>query len=145
MIGQLFSALSLIGISLMAGSVLYTSLVEIPVRQKTSAAEQLRNWHLVFPVASGLLKPFGIALTPLVLLAGIMTSQWLWYVALVLLIALVPITAKFIAPTNARLLAMQENTPADEITQTIQAWDRLHHLRTIMTLGAFFFAVLAVY
>ena len=64
----------LAGFGLMVGAAIYSSVVEVPVRQILNPRGQLMNWQSVFPVASGFLKPFGTGLFPLAIVIGFLSG-----------------------------------------------------------------------
>ena len=143
MVTSLVQFLALVSLGLIAGATFYSSLVEIPVRQKTKPGDQVHNWHLVFPAASGLLKTFGILTLPLVVAAGYSSGNWLWYVSAVLMFALIPFTAVLIAATNDKLLAITVDKADDTSASLVRTWDKLHHVRTVLAGSAFVVAAYA--
>lgn len=140
---QILQLSILAGLGMMAGAVLYTSFVEIPIRQKLTPAGQLQNWQLVFPVASGFLKPFGIGLFPLFVAVGFATGNWLWVASALLLISVQPFTALFITKTNTMLVETTHQDVSDKTTKLIRNWDRLHHVRTALIAASFTCALIA--
>ncbi|MEP0565138.1 MAG: DUF1772 domain-containing protein [Paracoccaceae bacterium] len=140
---QIVELALLAGLGMMAGAVIYTSFVEIPVRQKLDAERQLQNWQLVFPVASGFLKPFGIGLFPLLVIVGFVSGNWLWGVSALLLIAIQPFTAMFISKTNDILIGEKPKDASAAIPPLIRKWDRLHHVRTALISSSLFCALTA--
>lgn len=45
---RILELIVLAGLGIMAGAMIYTSFVEIMVRQKLDGPDQLQNWQLVF-------------------------------------------------------------------------------------------------
>ncbi|ABD56657.1 DUF1772 domain-containing protein [Jannaschia sp. CCS1] len=133
----------LAALGLMVGAMIYTSFVEIPVRQKLDGPAQLLNWQLVFRVASGFLKPFGIGLFPLFLVVWFLSGNWLWGLSAALLIAIQPFTALFIAKTNAALIEINPKEATEATKTLIRGWDRLHHMRTVLITSSFTIALIA--
>ena len=140
---QILELAVLAGLAMMAGAVIYSSFVEIPVRQKLDVQGQLQNWQLVFPVASGFLKPFGIGLFPLFIIVGFVSGNWLWFLAALLLIAVQPFTATFISKTNDALLATDLANTSEATSALIRKWDRLHNVRTVLITSSFTCALIA--
>ena len=123
---------------------MYSSVVEIPVRAATSAPEQVDNWHRVFPIASGFLKTFGLLSLPLIILAGVLHSNWLWYLSAFFMVLLIPFTAKFIAVSNTALMAIKPENGDAASTLIIEQWARLHHIRTVLSVLGFLAGTAAV-
>lgn len=144
MLTQVLELIAVLGVGTLSGAMVYESTIEIGVRKKTKPKEKLANWHLCFPAASGLFKPFGIALLPITLAAGYIADQYIWFMIAAILFSLLPFTQIAIAPTNAKLLAMTTDSPEGEIEQAINCWDNRHHIRTGMTVTAFILSVLTV-
>ena len=140
---QLLELVILAGLGMMAGAVIYTSYVELPVRQKLDAQGQLQNWQLVFPAASGFLKPFGIGLFPFFVIVGYVSGSWLWVLSTLLQIAVQPFTAMFISKTNNTLVAVGLVDATAATTNLIRKWDRLHRVRTALTSLSFTCALIA--
>ena len=144
MIEAFLKSASILGLGLLSGATFYSSVVEIPVRQQmTDASQQLLNWQFVFPKASGLLKPFGIALAPIILLTGYWSGQWIWYLAVGGLMLIVPFTSIWISKTNDELMGMTTLSPSEDIVVGIQSWDSRHNVRTVLCLSAFVSGVVA--
>ena len=140
---QILELVVLAGLGIMAGAVIYSSFVEIPVRKKLAGPNQLHNWQLVFPVASGFLKPFGIGIFPVFVIVGFVSGNWFWFLSALLLIAVQPYTAPFITKTNNLLKATDVSDATDATQGLIQKWDRLHHVRTALILSSYFCALIA--
>ena len=132
--------ISIVLVGLVAGATFYSSVVEIPVRQKTAEEDQLKNWILVFAKASSILKTMGIITMLSILITGYLTENWYWYVGAVPLFLLMPFTAIFIAKVNDEIMAL---TSSVGVSKLIKKWDRLHHIRTILSLIAFGICCLA--
>lgn len=132
--------ISIVLVGLVAGATFYSSVVEIPVRQKTAEEDQLKNWILVFSKASSIFKTMGIITMFSILLTGYLTENWFWYVAAVPLFLLMPFTAIFIAKVNTEIMALKSSVGVHHL---IKKWDRLHHIRTILSLIAFSICCLA--
>ncbi|MCK8521808.1 DUF1772 domain-containing protein [Aquimarina sp. D1M17] len=130
----------LIGTGLVAGSTFYISLVEIKVRTQTNEEEHLKNWQMVFPKASRILKTFGIITVIFILLAWYFTQDILWIISAIPLFLLVPFTAIFISKTNAELANLKD---VRGTIPKIHKWDKLHHVRTVLTILSFVIAVIA--
>ena len=140
MLNNIFQIIVLIATGLIAGSTFYISLVEIYVRSLTSEKEQLKNWKMVFPKASGILKTFGVITGVFILLTGYFTNNLLWYISAIPLFILVPFTAIYIHKMNNELAVLEDY---HDVIPKIQKWDKLHHIRTVLAISAFIICVIA--
>ncbi len=141
MIANISEILVTLTVGLMAGATSYSSLVEIPIRATTDEASQLKNWRLVFPKASGLLRTIGMITVPLLVLTWYLTGNIYWIYAAIPLFLLIPFTAIAIAKTNTKLLNLKN---ADGAMNLISSWGKLHHIRTIMAICSFIGCLLAI-
>jgi len=133
--------ISILSVGIVAGSTFYSSMVEIPVRAKTNEDEQLKNWRLVFPKASGLLKTFGNITMISILATWYFTGNITWLFGAIPLFILIPFTAIFIAKTNAKIASL---TNSVGVSILIKNWGKLHHVRTALAILSFIICVFAV-
>jgi uncharacterized membrane protein len=87
---------------------------------------------------------------PLALVATVSAvgSWWfddsiLWLAGALLIFAVVPFTLLVILPTNKRLLTADINRTSPEIHRLLVRWGRLHAVRTIASLSATIFFLIA--
>jgi len=138
---QVLEISSIVSVGIVTGSTFYSSMVEIPIRTKTSEEEQLKNWRLVFPKASKLLKLFGNITMILILATWYLTGNAGWLIGAIPLFILIPFTAIFIAKTNDKIISLSDSTG---VSSTIRGWDKLHHIRTILTIISFIICVVSL-
>ncbi len=131
---QVLEIVSLVSVGIVTGSTFYSSMVEIPVRTKTSEIQQMENWRLVFPKASSLLKTMGNITMVLILLTWYLTKNTGWLIGAIPLFLLIPFTAIFIARTNRKIIAKKDMKGVSKI---IRSWDKLHHVRTVLAIISF--------
>ena len=136
-------SLCLFALGILAGAMVYESVVEIGVRKSTNAQEQLHNWQRVYPVACGLFKPFGTALIPVSIICGIRSGNWVWYIATIALLILIPFTAIALGNINEKLLSCEKISDEIETKNLIAQWGKFHHVRTTITVFSFALGVIA--
>ncbi|EPJ44197.1 MAG: hypothetical protein OFPII_36440 [Osedax symbiont Rs1] len=139
----LIEFVALVSVGLVAGSTFYISCVEIPARKLEDHHSQLSSWKQIFPPAGKLLRAFGTATIPFLILVGFFSGSWLWFLAAGLMIVLMPFTLMKIAPVNEKLLALSLDQADENTSKLIRDWDALHHVRTLLAIGAFLIAALA--
>ena len=132
---------SLVSVGIVAGATVYSSFVEIPIRTKTSEEEQLKNWKLVFPRASNLLKKYGIVTMFSILTTWYLTANYYWFLGVIPLFILIPFTKIFIVKVNNKIMSLPDSKGVAEI---IENWDKLHFVRTALAIISFILCVLAV-
>lgn len=132
---------SIVLVGILTGASLYSSMVEIPIRAKTSEEEQLKNWRLVFPKASKLLIIIGNIAMVLVLITWYLTGNMGWLMGAIPLIILIPFTVIFIFKTNAELTSLTDLT---EVSTLIKNWGKLHNVRTILSIISFIICAISV-
>ncbi|MEO9967771.1 MAG: DUF1772 domain-containing protein [Reichenbachiella sp.] len=125
----------------LCGSTLYSSLVEIPVRQQLSEEEQMKNWKLVFEKAHKLSKTSGLITCVLTLVVWYITSNVLWLACSLILFLILPYTVLLLAKTNEVLLHSKSTIG---LSKYIKQWDRLHHGRTAICFVGFLIYLVAI-
>lgn len=124
----------------LCGSTLYSSLVEIPVRQRMNEEGQIQNWRLVFEKAHGLSKVSGLIACILSLMIWYFTSNILWMVCSCTLFVILPYTTLLMSKINDALLQSESSIG---LSVYIRKWDKLHHGRTFLCLISFIIAISA--
>lgn len=69
-------------------------------------------------------------------LVALIERELAWLVAAVLIGAVVPFTFVGVMPTNRRLLAINMERSGDDARALLARWNRLHAVRTLLSLGA---------
>lgn len=129
--------------SLFAGAALYISLVEHPARLQCDTAVALAQWKPSYALATIMQASLAV----IGALAGL--GAWLagsglgWLFAALSLGAVVPFTFIVIMPTNHRLKLPERDPAAAETRMLLEAWGRLHAVRTALSLLAMAICVTA--
>ena len=119
-----------------AGAAVYVSLVEHPARLSCGVEVALREFAPSYK--RGTVMQVSLAVTAA--LAGVVTwmhtGLWLWLWGSILIFSVIPFTVLAILPTNKRLLATDAGRHSDDTRRLLQAWGRLHAVRSIVSVMA---------
>ena len=121
---------------LFAGAALYVNVAEHPARMGLETRMAALQWAPSYKRATLLQAP--LALVSFV--AG--TAAWLlgagvwWFVAALLIGAVVPFTFIVVMPTNDKLLSPGRDLTSVETRELLQKWGKLHAVRTVLSLIA---------
>ena len=122
--------------TLFCGAAIYINLVEHPARLSCGTEIAATEWRPSYERATWMQAP----LATIAASAGIAVwmrsggSLWLW--GAVLIFAVVPFTLIVIAPTNKRLLHRERDLRSAETRQLLDAWGRLHAVRSAVSFVA---------
>ena len=121
---------------LFAGAALYVNVAEHPARMGLETRMAALQWAPSYKRATLLQAPLALVS----LLSG--TAAWLlgasvwWFVAALLIGAVVPFTFIVVMPTNHKLLAPDRDLTSVETRQLLEKWGKLHAVRTVLSLVA---------
>ena len=121
---------------LFAGAALYINVAEHPARMALETKMAALQWAPSYKRATLLQAP--LALVSFV--TG--TATWLlgagvwWFVAALLIGAVVPFTFIVVMPTNHKLLSPGRDLTSVETRELLQKWGKLHAVRTVLSLAA---------
>ena len=121
---------------LFAGAELYINVAEHPARMALETKMAALQWAPSYKRATLLQAP--LALVSFV--TG--TATWLlgagvwWFVAALLIGAVVPFTFIVVMPTNHKLLSPGRDLTSVETRELLQKWGKLHAVRTVLSLAA---------
>lgn len=124
---------------MLAGAMVYDSLVIVPARRAVPIDDQLEGWREYFSRAKSFFQAVGMALLgPMgyCLYQSGFAPLWAAAIAPVLLVG--PYTALFIKPHNDMLESKRgdELSPA-ALSAAMSKWARRHHVRTAMFLFSY--------
>ena len=133
-------ALALVAVAccgLFAGAALYINVVEHPARMSCGADVALREFVPSY-------KRAAVMQASLAVLGGVAgMSTWalgggLGYLAgALLLLAIVPFTLLVVSPTNKLLLDLHAKGEVGNARALLQRWNRLHAIRSALSVAAF--------
>jgi hypothetical protein len=128
------SIAALLATGLFGGAALYIQAVVFPVQKRSDARAALVHWRESYPRATVM----QVSLAVIAFLAAVGVWQILgdarWLAGGLLQIAVVPYTLIFVMPTNRRLSS--PTLSDDEIAGLLAAWNRLHAVRTALSVAA---------
>ena len=133
---EITGTVALFACSLFAGAAAYVSLVEHPARLQAGLAIALAEFAPSYRRASVLQASLAVVAT----LGGL--ARWalgggaVWLVGAVCIFAVIPFTLVVIMPTNKKLLDPRRDAGDAETAALLDAWARLHAVRTVLGLVA---------
>ncbi len=121
---------------LFAGAALYINLVEHPARMELETKFAALQWAPSYKRATLLQAPLALVSLMTGSAAWLLGANVWWFVAALLLGAVVPFTFAVIMPTNHKLLALGRDLTSEETRDLLQKWAKLHGVRTALSLVA---------
>jgi hypothetical protein len=128
--------LTLVVAALFAGAALYITAVEQPARLGLDISSLLKEWKPAYKRGTAMQAPLALLGFLLGVGAWWQTSQVLWMVGAILMLANWPFTVFVIMPTNNRLEAVEPEAAGAETMVLVQRWGHLHAIRTFFGLAA---------
>ena len=122
--------------SLFAGAAIYINVAEHPARLLLDNAAAARQWAPSYQRATLMQAPLAIASFLAGVAVGLAGGGVAWFVAAVLIGAVVPFTFIVIMPTNQRLLSPTIDLASAETRVLLVKWGKLHALRSASSLAA---------
>jgi 4-hydroxybenzoate polyprenyltransferase len=133
---QLIELFAVLGCTLFTGAAVYISAVEHPARLSCGTEVAVTQWAPSYKRAT-------VMQVPLALVGGLGgIVRWiqgggpLWGWAALLLLAVIPFTLIVIRPTNHQLLDARRDRGSNETRRLLEAWGRLHGVRSALSLTA---------
>jgi hypothetical protein len=127
---------AVIAAALFAGAAVYINVAEHPARLLLDNAHAARQWAPSYQRATWMQAPLALASFVAGVAVGVMGGGVAWFVAAVLIGAVVPFTFIIIMPTNHRLLSPNLDLASAETRVLLVKWGQLHALRSASSLGA---------
>jgi hypothetical protein len=121
---------------LFAGAAVYITFVEHPARLSCGTEIAARQWAPSYKRATVM----QVSLAMLATIAGV--TVWLsgggaaWLIGAVVIASVIPFTLVVILPTNNRLLEPGRDLGSAETRQLLEAWGRLHAVRSLLSVVA---------
>jgi len=135
-VADVIGVLATLACSLFAGAAIYISLVEHPARLLCGTEIAARQWAPSYKRATVMQASLAVVAT----LAGL--AQWIggggatWLLGALLIVLVIPFTLVVILPTNSKLLEPDRDNSSAETRQLLEAWGRLHAVRSVLSLVA---------
>ena len=133
---ELLELVALVAAALFAGAALYINVAEHPARSLLDAQSAVAQWAPSYHRATWMQAPLALASAAAGIAVALIERELAWLVAAVLIGAVVPFTFVGVMPTNRRLLAINMERSGDDARALLARWNRLHGVRTLLSLGA---------
>ena len=133
---SVIGAVATLACSLFAGAAIYINLVEHPARLSCGTEVAARQWAPSYKRATVM----QVTLAVLAAVTGLV--QWVigegvsWLVGAAFIVSVIPFTVVAILPTNKRLLEPGRDNSSAETRRLLEAWGRLHAVRSVVSLAA---------
>jgi hypothetical protein len=133
---MLAGQLALIAAAVFAGAAFYVGIAEQPARLRLDDRSLLIEWKPAYKRGFAMQAPLAVIGFLLGVLAWWQTGVWLWLIGALVLIANWPYTLLGMMTTNNRLMAIDPGDAGPESRALIEAWARLHAVRTALGITA---------
>jgi Domain of unknown function (DUF1772) len=121
---------------LFAGAALYINVAEHPARMGLETKMAVLQWAPSYKRATLLQAPLALVSFVAGTVGWLLGANVLWFVAALLIGAVVPFTFIVVMPTNNKLLSPGRDITSLETRELLQKWGRLHAVRTVLSLAA---------
>src|SRR5215470_3874462 len=128
---------------LFAGAALYINIVEHPARMGCGTDIALREWAPSYERATFMQAPLALLGGSAGVLAWLFGGGASYLIGGLLLLAPAPFTLLVIYPTNKLLLELHAQHQVGNAHALLDRWNRLHAVRTALSLVAFAIMLLA--
>ncbi len=129
--------LATVACGIFAGAALYINLVEHPARMSCGTELAATEWAPSYKRATLMQAPLALLGFVFALVAWLTGASAWWLVGGIVLGLVVPFTLVVIMPTNKRLLSVELDRRSEEARQLLENWNRLHRVRSALSVVAF--------
>ena len=122
--------------ALFSGAALYINVAEHPARMGLDTRIAVMQWAPSYKRATWLQAPLALVSCLSGVVASLLGGGVAWFIAAVLVGAVVPFTLIGIMPTNHKLLAPDRDLGSTETRVLLKRWGKLHAVRTTLSVIA---------
>ena len=133
---ELIEFVAVLACTLFAGAAVYITAVEHPARLSCGTEIAATEWVPSYKRATIMQPSLAVVAGLFGILRGIHGGGHIWLWAATLILVVVPFTLIVVRPTNDQLLDVQRDRRSDETLQLLNAWGRLHTVRTALSVVA---------
>jgi uncharacterized membrane protein len=133
---MIFEMLATLCAGLFAGAALYINAVEHPARMSLGPLAALAEWRPAYQRGALMQAPLAIIGLVAAVAAWATGGGIAWLIGGVLLGTVVPFTLVVTYPTNKQLLDPVAERSIDRAAALLGRWNRLHAVRTVLSLAA---------
>ena len=128
--------LAVIATALFAGAAVYINFVEHPARMGCSTEIAATVWAPSYKRATVMQASLAIVGGAAGVASCLLGAGFMWLVASVFILAVVPVTLFVIFPTNHELLATGRDLSSPETRALLVKWGQLHAIRSALSFVA---------
>jgi uncharacterized membrane protein len=133
---MIFQILATLCAGLFAGAAVYINAVEHPARMSLGPLTALAEWRPAYQRGTLMQAPLAILGLVAAIAAWATGGSITWLIGGVLLGSVVPFTLLVAFPTNKQLLDSAAERSSDRAAALLSRWNRLHAVRTALSLTA---------
>ena len=133
---DLISLAAVLACTLFAGAAVYINLVEHPARLACGTEVAARQWAPSYKRATVMQASLAMIAGASGAVRWVQSRQALWLWGAAAILAVVPVTLLVIFPTNKKLLEPGRDLASAETRALLEAWGRLHAIRSALGIVA---------
>jgi uncharacterized membrane protein len=121
-----------------AGAAVYVNLVEQPARLSCGVELAVTEWRPSYKRGTVMQAPLAMVGSLAALVSWWVDGGFAWLIGGLILLVIIPFTLVVILPTNKKLESRELDVRSAEAGNLLRRWNRLHAVRSILSVVAFF-------